>query len=413
MALKIRKCCLFVKQVFLTQNPAVEYLKSENMLINLLTLMTGIVGLITTAIAVFRYKANPLINKYLIVLLSVLSTRFLLRGFSVYFNTIPTEIFTCTNITIVILMAACTHLYFRDLVYSKKWCSKDLIHLIVPSLIVMLYLLNVQQQFKHDKTIRVLYVTLLILCYATYNVLSYRLLRDTIWSKNSKSPFLAKQTATLKSWTVYLYIAIVVLGLMIILVFITNGFVYNSVGNRYQITIASLFWLVFFIKLLSTPELLYGYDFMKIKIEAYRKAEVVLNSVWIMDTALEITNQKDLKIAGIVASNLNNYIHQIESLSFHTNIFRTPALTLEDFAKKLHIPIVHLLYVFKYHCAITFVEYKKMIRIQDAIKMLETGFLKNSTMESLALEVGFSSYKPFFNSFKSITGFSPQEYIRN
>lgn len=152
---------------------------------------------------------------------------------------------------------------------------------------------------------------------------------------------------------------------------------------------------------------------MKIKIEAYRKAVVVLNSVWIMDTILEVTNQKDLKIAGSVASNLNNYIHQIESLSFHTNIFRTPALTLEDFAKKIHIPIVHLLYVFKYHCAITFVEYKKMIRIQDAIKMLETDFLKNSTMESLALEVGFSSYKPFFNSFKSITGMSPQQYIRN
>ena len=65
---------------------------------------------------------------------------------------------------------------------------------------------------------------------------------------------------------------------MILLVFITNGFNYNSDGNKYQITIASLFWLGFFIKLLATPELLYGYDFMKIKIEAYKKAEVFLNN---------------------------------------------------------------------------------------------------------------------------------------
>jgi hypothetical protein len=41
-----------------------------------------------------------------------------------------------------------------------------------------------------------------------------------------------------------------------------------------------------------------------------------------------------------------------------------------------------------------------MIRIHDATKLLETGFLKSNTMETLAKEVGFSSYKPFFNSFK-------------
>jgi len=199
---------------------------------------------------------------------------------------------------------------------------------------------------------------------------------------------------------------------MIILVFITNGFNYNSNGNSYQITLAALFWLAFFIKLLATPELLYGYDFMKIKIEAYKKAEVVLDAIWILDTRQGITNQKDLKITVSVTTNLNSYIHQIESLSFHTNTFRNPEITVEDFAQKLNLPKVHLLYVFKYHCAITFVDYKKMVRIHDAIKLLETGFLKSSTMETLAMVVGFSSYKPFFTSFKSIIGMSPQDYLK-
>jgi AraC-like DNA-binding protein len=238
------------------------------------------------------------------------------------------------------------------------------------------------------------------------------LLRQTIWAKKSSVPFLAKQATAIKNWTLYLYSAIVLLGLMIVLVFITNGFNYNSDGNKYQITISALFWLGFFIKMLATPELLYGYDFMKIKIEAYKKAEVVLDSVWLLDMTPEITNQKDLKIASNVATNLNNYIHQIESISFHTRTFRNPTLTVEDFAKKLDLPSVHLLYVFKYHCSLSFVEYKKMVRIHDAIKLLETGFLKSSTMESLAMEVGFSSYKPFYTSFKSITGTTPQEYYK-
>jgi AraC-like DNA-binding protein len=383
------------------------------MLINFLTLITGIVGLITTAIAVFRFKANPLINKYLIVLLSVLSVRFLLRGFSVYLHKIPVEILTSANVFMVILMGACAHLYFRDLVYSKKWRAKDAIYLIVPFVVLMLHLLNVQQRYEHDTTIRMVYVVLLVVCLTTYNFLSYRLLRTTIWSKKSESPLLAKQTKAIKNWTLYLYAAIVLLGWMIILVFITNGFNYTISGNRWQISIAAIFWLVFFIKLLATPELLYGYDFMKIKIEAYKKADVVLNAIWILDTKPEISNQKDLKITRSVTINLNSYIHQIESLSFHTNTFRNPEITVEDFAQKLNLPKVHLLYVFKYHCAITFVDYKKMVRIHDAIKLLETGFLKSSTMETLAMEVGFSSYKPFFNSFKTITGTTPQEYYKN
>jgi AraC-like DNA-binding protein len=383
------------------------------MLISLLSLMTGIVGLITTAIAIMRHKANPIINKYLIVFLSVLSTRFLIRGFSSFLNKMPAEIFTFAFVFFVIVMTACTHLYFRELVYPRKRNSKDVFHLILPVLIVALFAFNVNHHFAYDRTIRILYVTLLILCYLMYNFFSYRLLRNTIWAKKSSVTFLVKQANAIKSWTLYLYGAIVLLGLMIILVFITHDFNYNSIGNKYQITIASLFWLGFFIKLLATPELLYGYDFMKIKIEAYKKAEVVLNTVWLLEKTPEITNQKDLKITSSMATNLNNYIHQIESISFHTRTFRNPALTVEDFAKKLDLPIVHLLYVFKYHCTLSFVEYKKMVRIHDAIKLLEIGFLKSNTMESLAMEVGFSSYKPFFNSFKSITGITPQEYYKN
>jgi len=383
------------------------------MLINFLTLITGIVGLITTTIAVFRNKANPLINKYLIILLSVLSIRFLLRGFSIYFGKIPLEILTSSNVFMVILMGACTHLYFRDLVYSKKWRAKDAIFLIVPFIVILLHQLNVQQRYVHASTIRMVYVVLLIICVATYNFLSFRLLRSSIWSKKSDSPILEKQTKAIKNWTIYLYASIVLLGWMIILVFITNGCKYTSNGNGYQITFAALFWLFFFIKLLATPELLYGYDFMKVKIEAYKKAEVVLDAIWILKTRPAITNQKDLKITKSVTSNLNSYIRQIESLSFHTSTFRNPEITVDEFAQKLNIPKVHLLYVFKYHCAINFVDYKKMIRIHDATKLLETGFLKSNTMETLAKEVGFSSYKPFFNSFKSIIGMSPQEYYKN
>jgi AraC-like DNA-binding protein len=43
---------------------------------------------------------------------------------------------------------------------------------------------------------------------------------------------------------------------------------------------------------------------------------------------------------------------------------------------------------------------------------LKSDYLKTNTIEALAMEVGFSSYSPFFSSFKNITGLAPLEYIK-
>jgi AraC-like DNA-binding protein len=36
--------------------------------------------------------------------------------------------------------------------------------------------------------------------------------------------------------------------------------------------------------------------------------------------------------------------------------------------------------------------------------------LSINTLESLAIEVGFSSYNPFFTAFKKLVGMSPNDY---
>ena len=59
-----------------------------------------------------------------------------------------------------------------------------------------------------------------------------------------------------------------------------------------------------------------------------------------------------------------------------------------------------------------FSEYKKTIRIQDAIKLIDEDYLKENTLESLSKKIGFTSYNPFFTSFKEITGTSPIEYYK-
>ena len=110
---------------------------------------------------------------------------------------------------------------------------------------------------------------------------------------------------------------------------------------------------------------------------------------------------------------LENYLLKIEFVSFQSDFFRTPGLTIYDLSNKIIIPSSHLIYVFKYHSSGSFNDFKKIIRIQDSIKLLKSGFLNTNTIEALSLKVGFSSYTPFFNSFKSITNMAPLEFYKS
>ena len=87
-------------------------------------------------------------------------------------------------------------------------------------------------------------------------------------------------------------------------------------------------------------------------------------------------------------------------------------MTISDLASKLNIPKSHISYIFKYHSTISFSEYKKVIRIRDAMKHIELNYLKNNTLDSLSKKVGFTSYNPFFTSFKEVSGVSPLEYCK-
>jgi AraC-like DNA-binding protein len=81
-------------------------------------------------------------------------------------------------------------------------------------------------------------------------------------------------------------------------------------------------------------------------------------------------------------------------------------------AAALNIPISHINFIFKYHCNESFSDYKKIVRINDATKLLENGYLYKHKVETLAAFVGFTSYNTFSIAFKSITGVTTQEYLK-
>lgn len=381
------------------------------MLASLFYLLTGIIGITTMVIIIQKHNNSILVNKNFILVFSLGSVRFLLRG-SIYFMDGYAIKDSLIYVEFLFLLAIpCIYLYFKDLISYEKWLSKQYLHFL-PALFSFAVFLTDSYIITLPNIVFKIVFSLILVSYLVYIYLAYQLLSISIWTRKSDVFVVNKQNKLIRNWSLFLYTCFVLLFVRIIMLFLFHNFHYSITSNSNYFWISGIVWLVIFLKILLTPEILYGYDLLIDKINQYKNNNIALDNVWKLKNEVTITNVKDLKIQEKVSFNLKNYIFQIENLSFYSNTFRNSEITLVDFAKKLNIPTFHLAYVFKYHCTISFIDYKKIIRVQDAIKLLESNFLNTNTYESLAKVVGFNSYMPFYNSFKNITGMPPQEYYK-
>jgi AraC-like DNA-binding protein len=191
---------------------------------------------------------------------------------------------------------------------------------------------------------------------------------------------------------------------------ILNDKIFWYHNHNYYLWIGALLWIMLFVKIVTTPDILYGYNLLQGKIKGYDKNNITFDTIWKKEADKIVLNVQDAVLKERLTDTIQDYIIEIERISLNTNLFFSIDFTIVDLANKLNIPKSHLFYVFKYHSKLSFTDFKKMIRIQKAIAMIGEGYLKTNTMEALALDVGFYSYSPFFKSFKIITGESPCEY---
>ncbi len=150
-------------------------------------------------------------------------------------------------------------------------------------------------------------------------------------------------------------------------------------------------WIPIFVKIILSPEILFGYDILNKTINVATE-KMALNSIWnIEGISSLVSSTKDKKLEEKMKSMLLVYLHQLEELSFHTATFRNSDLTIDDIAVALKMPNSHINYIIKFHCNESFTDYKKIVCIHDATKLLENEYLIDHTVESRALKVGFSS----------------------
>jgi AraC-like DNA-binding protein len=241
--------------------------------------------------------------------------------------------------------------------------------------------------------------------------LIYRILNKNVWNRKGEIEVVIKQNLLIRKWSFYLFAFLIIVGarLILILFWEINNDSY-AYATSYQ-WIPGIFWLILYFKIIISPEILYGYNYLNAKINEHKNKSNATISFWTDTPISEINNIQDLQLNEKIKNSIQKYMGEVDQFSFHHQDYRYAKFSLNDLSNKLNIPKSHLTYLFKYHSKISFPEYKKIVRIQDGLELIHSGYLKTNTYESLAKEIGFTAYNTFFVSFKDVTGITPQEYL--
>lgn len=384
------------------------------MLINLLFIITGFLGFLTLGIILTSYTFNRMINLYLIIIFILISVRFLLDGlfYLGFLRFLKDYYINFSKFLIVII--PCFYLYFKNLILDKKdlFVKKDLVHFIFPLVFLLSNVYIVNNINFYSIYLRWCFYSILFIYNSIYCFLAYQILIKNVWVKNGESRIKDTYNTLINNWTLFLFIVLVINSArLFIALYIEYSHEPNFVFSERSQCMAALIWISIFLKILISPEILFGFDVFKNKIKKEKISNLKLESLWNITSNPNINNVQDIKLKEKVDENILNYISEIERISLEFELYRNSKFSLSDMAKKIKIPNSHLNYLFKYHSKISFSDFKNNVRIHHSIRLIESDYLKTNTLDGLAKEIGFASYNPFLTNFKIIVGVSPQKYI--
>ncbi len=377
------------------------------MFLSIVFFITGLLGFLTLTVMTTQYNFNRKVNFYLLVLLFFASARFFFHGVYslISFSVDERLAMICRSFGCVVF--PCVYLYFKNLIVNKKNPSVDeLWYFVVPVLFGFTNMfLHKYAAFLH------FYFYFLFLGIALfYLFLSYVELKNKVWFRKSKVIIVDKQKLLIRNWSFFFFavclLSIMRLTISLLLDIYVAGF---SDGTSY-LWIAAIVSCVLFFKILLTSESLFSYVEVDDKENKEEYFELVFDDFWLLSNDFSISNFQDLKLKEKVDLNLMAYIQKVEKVALEHFWFRNEAVSLGDFAEKLSMPKTHLIYLFKYHASVNFIGFKKIVRIYDAINLIEEDYLESNSLDLLSKKVGFSSNNLFFDSFKEITGVFPEEY---
>jgi AraC-like DNA-binding protein len=376
---------------------------------SIFSVIVGFLGLLLTCILVFSQKSNKYIIIYLALVLFIVSIRSIVGGFSENDNLMLLDIDFNRLKPLSIIVMPFSYLYFeslfKDRIHSK---TKVYLHFLLPILLAIFYAFQNKFKLLEPALFYSIFSFLLISIILFYIIKVSFLFLCFLKNKISISE---KHFNLINKWVTFIYI-IFIIGSIILIISLYFDF---KRGQKGFVNISNIFkncvLLFLFVKLLISPEILFGYLKLKDRLFGFYKY-LIFNDEILSIKEVKTSRLQDYKLNQLINTKVVSYLNEIQQFIISENPFRSPKYTVNNLAENLSMPSSHLAYIFRYHCKMSFVEYKNHHRIEDALKLINEGFLDLKTFESLAKKVGYVSYNPFFTSFKKRTNYSPKEYLK-
>ena len=366
-------------------------------LIDITFILNGALGLICAIMILFSIRSNRNVNIYLAILIFGASFRMILRGY-LELTGQANIISEFTRMNLFLIGTPLPFLYFKNLILNQsKIPVKNLFHLILPVILLIENKFHpIESVIPFNQICEILILSMPIY----YCVASFQILRKNIWRKNPPIKIETLEAHLLIRWTIIIYITFLLMAFRVI---------YSLVIMDYHGDwLTSLAWFIVFMMILTSPSILKTYIH---RISKDSETGTKSNSFWRQKPITPIVNKQDLQLSQKINPDIKSYMMQIDSFIEENKFFRQQGLSINDFAHKLRMPKSHLSFLFKYHSEISFTDFKKYVRIKNAIQLIDNDYLKSNTFDSLAKEVGFTTYNTFFISFKEVTGKAPQNYL--
>lgn len=377
------------------------------MFVSVVFFITALLGFLTISVLTTQYKSNRKVNIYLLVIFFFISCRFFLSGINTLIRFSINEHLVVIFHSFVCVIFACIYLYFKCLVSNRKnVVVEDLYYFIIPVLFGFTNLFI--RKFVPFLHFYVYFLFSGVIFF--YFFLSYVELKNKVWFKQSSVLFVDNQKMLIRNWTLFFFSICVLWIIRLLSTLFLDIYVAGYSDGGGYLWVSAILSCILFFKVLIIPEALYVNPVLGNKVMAKEYFELVFEDFWILSNDISVNNNQDLKLKERVENNLMTYVYEIERMALEHFCFRNTSVSMRDFAISLGMPKSHLIYFFKYHSNVNFIEFKRTVRVYDTISLIEEGYLKSNTLDSLSKKTGFSSYGTFLNSFKEITGVAPQEY---
>jgi AraC-like DNA-binding protein len=102
---------------------------------------------------------------------------------------------------------------------------------------------------------------------------------------------------------------------------------------------------------------------------------------------------------------------RIDQLFQKEKLYLQPDLTLKQFAEKMEVSERNVSQFIKIKYGKGIREFINYHRIEEALVLMQNGYLVSRSIEGLCFSVGFRSRITFFLAFKKFTGLNPTEYL--